>query len=386
MRIVADENIVLVEDAFSSLGDVNTMHGRSIDAEAVRDADVLLVRSVTKVNAALLGESSVRFVGSPTIGEDHIDKTYLESCGIGFANAPGSNANSVAEYVVSALMNLAEAREIDLSAKRLGIVGHGNVGKRVEMKARALGMDCVVNDPPLARQCGSTQYEDLDAVRECDIITFHVPLTKEGPDATAHLVDAAFLEGCKTGSIIFNTSRGDVIDGSALRKALASGKIEAAVLDVWENEPVVDRELLANCAIGTSHIAGYSYDGKVAGTQMIYEAVCQHIGTNPTWDVTPHLKSDQTDPIDLSSFGGSVEALRAAVRSVYDVLDDDKPMRELLTMPETDRGPHFDSLRKNYPRRREFYTATVRVGEGQSDVAHILDGLGFKMEKAGERC
>jgi erythronate-4-phosphate dehydrogenase len=181
VKIVADENIVLVAEAFGSLGDVTTMHGRSINAGAVQDADLLLVRTVTNVNADLLDGSNVRFVGSPTIGEDHVDKAYVASRGIGFASAPGSNAGSVADYVTSALVQLAEWREFDLSAKRLGIVGHGNVGKKVEVRANALGMECVLNDPPLQRVRSDVNYQDISEVLRCDIVTFHVPLTFEGP-------------------------------------------------------------------------------------------------------------------------------------------------------------------------------------------------------------
>ncbi len=383
MRIVADENIVLVEEAFGALGDVTTMHGRSMDAAAVRDADVLLVRSITQVNAGLLDGSSVRFVGSPTIGYDHVDTAYLVSRDIGFDSAPGCNANSVAEYIVGALLKLAEWRETDLSTKRLGIVGHGNVGKHVEAKAHALGMDCVLNDPPLARQGGATRYQDLDAIRQCDIITLHVPLTKDGPDATAHMVDAAFLSQCKTGSIIMNSARGNVIEGVALRDALESGAIGAAVLDVWENEPTIDTELLANCAIGTPHIAGYSYDGKVTGTRQIYEAACKHFELDATWDATPHLASDVAELIDVSGVEDTASAIRAAVCSVYDVTTDDKSLRTILNMPEADRGPHFDGLRRDYPRRREFHAATVRIGNAQMEAQRILSGLGFNVKLAG---
>ncbi len=383
MRIVADENIVLVKEAFGSLGDVKTMHGRSMDAASVRDADVLLVRSITQVNAELLDGSSVRFVGSPTIGFDHVDTQYLTARGIGFDSAPGCNANSVAEYIAGALLQLAEWRETDLTTKRLGIVGHGNVGKRVEIKARALGMECVLNDPPLARQGGTTHYEDLDVIKQCDVITLHVPLTKTGPDATAHLVDAAFLEQCKTGSIIINSARGSVIDGMALRTALESGAIGAAVLDVWENEPAIDTELLANCAIGTPHIAGYSYDGKVTGTRQIYEAACKHFGIEATWDAAPHLRSEDSEGIDVSGVDDTIEAVRTAVRAVYDVREDDKALREIRTMPTADRGPRFDALRRDYPVRREFHTATVRVGQSQSDTQAILSGLGFNLETVG---
>lgn len=380
MRIVADENIVLVEEAFASLGDVTTMHGRSIDAAAVREADLLLVRSITKVNAALLDGSSVRFVGSPTIGFDHVDKVYLESRGIGFDAAPGCNANSVANYIVSALLQLAEWRETELTSKRLGIVGHGNVGKRVEANARALGMECVLNDPPLARQGAPADYQTIDAIQQCDIITFHVPLIREGEDTTDHMVDAAFLERCKTGSIIMNSARGDVIDGIALRNALESGTIGAAVLDVWEHEPTINTELLANCAIGTPHIAGYSYDGKVTGTKQIYEAACKYFKIEPTWDSATHLRADDSTPIDVS---GSEDPLRAAVRAVYDIRTDDKPLREILTMPDGERGACFDGLRRDYPRRREFHTATVRVGPDQTDAAGVLSALGFNVVTAG---
>lgn len=377
MRIVADENIVLVKEAFGSLGDVVTMHGRSIDAAAVSDADLLLVRTVTPVNADLLDGSSVRFVGSPTIGEDHVDKAYLEAQGIGFASAPGSNANSVAEYVVSSLLQLAEWREMVVSSKCLGIVGHGNVGKRVEAKARALGMDCVLNDPPLSRLGGPVEYADAAAIQRCDIITFHVPLTNEGPDATFHMVDAAYLERCKTGMIVMNSSRGGVIDGRALRTALESGAIGAAALDVWENEPGIDTEVLANCAIGTPHIAGYSYDGKVAGTRQVYEAVCEYVEHEPSWDASAHLGPYARDPIDVTGIDDTFDCVRAAVRAVYDVRNDDKPLRKVLTMPEAERGPHFDALRRDYPKRREFHTATVQTRGNQTEARRILEALGF---------
>jgi erythronate-4-phosphate dehydrogenase len=321
----------------------------------------------------------VRFVGSPTIGEDHVDKSYLEAQGIGFASAPGSNANSVAEYVVGALLQLAGWREADISNKRLGIVGHGNVGKRVEAKAHALGMECVLNDPPLAREGAPADYRDIAEIQRCDIVTFHVPLTKEGPDKTLHLVDEAFLERCKTGMIVLNTSRGSVIDGTALRTALESGAVGAAVLDVWENEPNIDPELLANCAIGTPHIAGYSYDGKVAGTRMVYEAVCAYFDIEPTWNAAAHLAADGGEPIDVTGIEDPDEAVRTAVRTVYDIRDDDKPLRKFLTLPEVERGPHFDALRRDYPRRREFPTAVVKVGPEQAETRRILEGLGFQV-------
>ena len=282
LKIVLDENIPYGREAFETLGEVVLRPGRAISPEDVRDADMLMVRSITKVNAALLDGSKVRLVATATIGVDHLDEPYLRERGISFASAPGCNANSVGEYIAAALLVLAETRGFQLSYRKLGIIGHGNVGKRVEQKARALGMEVVLNDPPLARETGEKRYRPLEDIFDCPIITTHVPLVKSGPDATRHLLNERFFSRCKTGTIILNTSRGSVCDGNALRAALESGKIGAAALDVWEGEPNVDMQLLANCAIATPHIAGYSFDGKVSGTQQIYEAACAFLKIDPT--------------------------------------------------------------------------------------------------------
>jgi erythronate-4-phosphate dehydrogenase len=193
------------------------------------------------------------------------------------------------------------------------------------------------------------------------------------------MASTAFFERCKTGAVVINTSRGDVIDGEALRATLESGQIGAAVLDVWNNEPEIDVNLLANCAIGTPHIAGYSYDGKIAGTLQVYRAVCEHLGVEPAWDPSVYLSEDAPEPIDITGIEDKDEAVRFAVHSVYDVRTDDKPLRTILSMPPDKRGAHFDGLRKNYPRRREFHTATVNASPEQADAARALHGLGFRV-------
>ncbi len=381
MKIIVDENMPYGFEAFSTLGDVVTMPGRRIDAAAVADADILAIRSITKVNAALLEGSKVRFVGTATIGEDHVDKAYLEARGIGFSSAPGCNANSVGQYITGALLELAAAHGFRLRDQTLGIVGVGNVGSRVLAKASAMGMSCVLNDPPLERKTGDAAYRPLDEALDCDMITVHVPLTREGPDATYHLVDEAFLRRMKPGSILINSARGAVADGAAVKRALSDGHLRACVLDVWEGEPLVDLELLEQVFIGTPHIAGYSFDGKVNGTRQIHEAACAFLGVAPVWDPSPLLPAPECPEVRVDGAAGDPEdALREAVRNVYDVRSDDRAMRGLFDVSEAGRGAFFDTLRKNYPRRREFFNTRAIVTPGNPGLEAMLSGVGFQCE------
>jgi erythronate-4-phosphate dehydrogenase len=377
MKFLADENIPYVWDAFASLGEVATVSGRAITPERVHDAELLLVRSITKVNAALLDGSAVRFVATATIGEDHIDKTYLVSRGIAFSSAPGSNAGSVCQYIAAALLLLADRHGLDLSRMKLGIVGVGNVGSRVEGAARALGLTTVLNDPPLERQTGDVRYRPLDEIFDCDIVTLHVPLAKEGPDATWHLADEAFLRRLKPGAILINSSRGAVADGAAVLRALDDGHLRACVLDVWEGEPDIDIALLDRVFIGTPHIAGYSFDGKVNGTRQIYEAACRFLGTTPAWDATCLLPAPECPHVAVD--GASAKAVHDAARAVYDIMRDDAAMRQLLAAPAAGRPGLFDRLRKEYPRRREFFNTRVSVVPRNAALEAQLDVLGFSI-------
>lgn len=381
MKILADENIPYVCEAFASLGEVTTVSGRAISPELVRGAELLLVRSITKVNAALLDGSSVRFVATATIGEDHIDKAYLASHNIAFASAPGSNAGSVGQYLAAALLLLAERHALDLSRLKLGIVGVGNTGKCVDRAARALGLTTVLNDPPLARQTGDVRYRPLDEILDCDIVTLHVPLTKEGPDATRHLANDAFIRRLKRGAVLINASRGPVADGSAIARALDDGHLLACILDVWEGEPDIDVSLLERVFIGTPHIAGYSFDGKVNGTRQIYEAASRFLGVQPTWDATPLLPAPECPHVTVD--GASPNAVRDAVRAVYDITRDDAAMRQLLAAPAEERPKLFDRLRKEYPRRREFFNTRATVRPSNPAVEAALAGLGFVVQSNG---
>ncbi len=384
MKIVADENIPFVKECFSSVGEVITVHGRRITPEILKGADALLVRSITKVRKELLDGTNVKFVGTATIGFEHIDFDYLASRKIGFASAPGSNANSVAEYIISALLNLADKYKFDIAEKSIGIVGAGNVGSRVEKKAEALGMKVVLNDPPLKRKTGSTmgcltadeKYRPIDEIFDCSIVTLHTPLTFEGIDKTYHLADERFFKSLKADVIFINTSRGRVHDTLALKKAISGGKTRACVLDVWEKEPNIDVELVKMVDCGTPHIAGYSYDGKVAGMTMVYDAFCKFFSLVPRFSISDFLPAPQVERIVISE--SEKRPLSAAVNMLYDIKKDDAQLKQIIKEPVEKRGAFFDALRKNYYVRREFQNTTVYVEDEQ--LKSVFKGLGFKME------
>lgn len=376
MKIVADENIPLVKECFSSAGEVLTVHGRKITPEILKDADALLVRSITKVRRDLLEGTNVKFVGTATIGFEHVDLDYLAGENIGFASAPGSNANSVAEYVVSALLNLADKYKFDIAEKSIGIVGVGNVGSRVEKKAEALGMKVVLNDPPLKRQSGDEKYRPIEEIFDCSIVTLHVPLVSEGIDKTYHLADEKFFKSLKPGAIFINTSRGRVADTPALKKAVTAGKIKACVLDVWENEPNIDIELVSLVDFGTAHIAGYSYDGKVAGMIMIYDAFCRFFDIEPKFRIEDFLPAPQIERIIIGK--DEKNPLLSAVNMLYDIKKDDQTLRQIIKEPAEKRGAYFDTLRRNYHTRREFQNTVVSVKDKK--LEKVLVELGFKQK------
>ena len=386
MKIVADENIPFAREAFRTLGDVALISGRDATPAMLRDCDLLFCRSVTKVNRDLLEGSRVRFVATATIGFDHVDTEYLRERCIAFASAPGSNANSVGEYVVAALLVLARRGRYELEGKTLGVVGVGNVGRRVVEKAEALGLRVLQNDPPLARQTGDPRFLPLDALFDADFLTLHVPLTAEGPDKTFHLVDDAFLARMRPTSVLLNSSRGAVVDGKALGRVLRSGRLGAAVLDVWEGEPVIDLGLLDKVAIGTPHIAGYSFDGKVCATEMVYGAACQTLGVEPSWDPATVMPPPRHPRIEIACAGRSDEAvIREAVLAVYDIEADDRDFRRIPADPAQHR-PFFDKLRKLYPERREFHNTELILPGAGSALRGKLAGLGFRLAPPAPPC
>ncbi len=380
MRVVVDKNNPLVAEAFQQFGEVRALATKKITADSIHNADMVIVRSETKVTKELLRGSSVRFVGTATIGTDHVDVEYLRTHGIGFASAPGSNANSVAEYIVVALLTLAERKGFVLHGKRIGVVGVGNVGSKVVRNAEALGMTILQNDPPLSRATGNSHFVPLDDLMDADFITLHVPLTTTGIDPTYHLFDSKRIGTMKKGAILINTARGSVVDSAALRDALDRRHLDGSVLDVWEGEPAIDVELLKRIDIATSHIAGYSFDGKLAAVKMMYAAACKFFSQAPKWTPEKSLPKPRVERIVVSETGDSRdETLRKIINQCYDIECDDRSLRGISTVPGDDVRSYFARLRAEYGTRREFYNTTIELPAALASMEVMLKSLGFSV-------
>ncbi len=354
MKLVIDDKIPFIKGEAERLGETVYLPGSAISAADVRDADALIVRTRTRCDRRLLEGSSVKFIATATIGYDHIDTDYLREAGIGWTNCPGCNAGSVAQYVECALLLLAQDGKITLSKETtLGIVGVGHVGSQVALMARRLGLRLLLCDPPRHETAALAESDELkisakecsatleNICREADIVTFHTPLVRQGAHPTCHLADRNFFASLRPGAVVINSSRGEVVDTAALLEALHTGKLSAAVIDTWENEPDINRELLAKAYIATPHIAGYSADGKANGTRMALEAVARYFSINQTFDVRPpHIGADfryyDADP------GGHIPDSRLCL---YDPRRDSDALK---AAPE-----RFEQLRGDYPLRRE---------------------------------
>lgn len=380
MKTVCCSNMPFASEAFRTLGDVLAKDGRTITPADVRDADLLAIRSTTKVNAALLDGSSVRFVGSAVIGTDHLDIPYLEQRGIRWCGAAGCNAESVAEYVTAALLCLAVRHNFVLAGKTIGVIGVGNVGKLVVAKARALGLRVLQNDPPRQRAEGGGEFVALDRLlAESDIVTLHVPLTKSGPDATVRMADRGFFARLKPGCIYINAARGGVNVTDALLDALDRGIVAHTVIDCWEGEPVFRLDLLRRADLATPHIAGHSFEGKAMGTVMVYREACRFLGVKPDWSHEPLMPAPLVPRIEMAAAGLSVEqVLHRVVKQVYDIEADDRRLREGAVPDDKARAGHFDRLRKDYPMRREFRFTRVSLDKASPEVLTSVSALGFQ--------
>ncbi len=373
LNILVDENIAMAEEVFSSLGNVTLLSGSEITNKTVKNNDALIVRSVTKINKDLLENTNVKFVGSATIGVDHLDRKYLNEKNICYCNAPGSNSYSVAEYVITVLLNLAVKYDFRLKDKSIGIIGVGNIGSKVVDFAKAFGMNVLLNDPPLKILTNDKKYLPLKEVLDADILTLHVPYTKEGKHKTHHLFDIDTLKNLKEGTILINTARGSVIDNSALTEVLKTKKL-ITVLDVWENEPDINLRLLKQVEIGTPHIAGYSLDGKINGTKLIYKQLCTYLNKKPIYD----FKTPSTNPNELIlELNDTLEkTLLSIINSIYNINDD---YNSLLKMLESGNNIFYD-LRKNYNLRREFFNYVIFVNSKYKAEKEILDKFRFNVK------
>lgn len=371
IRIIADDKIPFLAGALEPFASVRYLDSRHISRAAVEDADALLIRTRTICNEALLQGSRVKFIGTATIGFDHIDTLYCEANSIHWVSAPGCNSSSVQQYIASVLASLAMKHSSSLKGKTLGIIGVGHVGRKVERLAAILGMHVLLNDPPRARNEGNKGFVSLEQLLSgSDIITLHVPLNKSGVDKTLQMINETTLGFFKPGSVLINSSRGEVVDGDALKKALSSGRISNAVLDVWEHEPVVDHDLLDKVNIATPHIAGYSIEGKRNGTVQVVQSLGAYFGL-PLTQWNPSGIPQPEDPfIVMDSKDRSLEQLvLRAILHTYDVTSDDARFR-------SDPG-NFEKLRGNYPVRREFQAFKIVLLHGSPETIKTLESIGF---------
>lgn len=376
MKIIADKAIPYAGRLFSTLGEVEQADAAELDAGMLRDADCLVVRSVTRVDRDLLDGAPVRCVASASSGTDHVDRAYLHSRKIPLFSARGCNARSVAEYVLSCLFVLSEQYRVDLEGKSAGIIGCGHVGGQLQDLLRLLGITTRVYDPFIRDENGRFSFRDLERVLRSDIISLHVPLTVSGEYPTARMVDGELLGRLKADAILINTARGAVVHEQDLIDFAGHNPDSRLVLDVWDNEPDINIELLRHAALATPHVAGYSARAKLNATRMVYEQVCAWAGAPAaaTDDIT--LPGENME-FDLSGFDRPIDAAGLAVLACYDVRTDCAAFREMETIAGDSRSDFFTSARTDYPFRREFSDLRVVLSGNDAAVHEKLSGMGF---------
>lgn len=373
IRIVADDKIPFLEGALEPFAEITYLPGKSITRESLMKADALLIRTRTKCTESLLKGTPVKYIATATIGFDHIDTGYCDKHKIKWTNAPGCNSSSVQQYITASLLKLSRDHQFNLREKTIGIVGVGNVGSKVEHVARTLGMKVLLNDPPRARKEGGKDFVLFgNILYESDIITAHVPLNIVGEDKTYHLFNSRTFKKMKKGTWFINSSRGEVADTLSLKNSISSGKLGGAIIDVWENEPDIDLELMGKTFISTPHIAGYSTDGKANGTAMVVNSLCGFFNL-PLKDWYPgDVPLPLITEISIDCKGKSDHEIMAeAVFSTYNIEEDDLRLRF--------SPADFEKQRGEYPLRREFTSYTINLKSGNKKVLLMLKELGFKV-------
>ena len=389
MIIAADRNIPFVEQACEGIGSVRLFDVRDAAERqaALAGAEALLCRSTLHVDASLLEDSAVRFVATATSGTDHMELDWLESAGIAWASAAGSNARSVAEWLAAVLLELHFRKRTDLVGADIGIVGIGHVGTQVADIARALGLRAVLNDPPREQRgetplpWGDIPFSPLEELLHCRILTLHTPLTSAPPFPTRRLIGERRLALMSDAATVINASRGEVLDAEAAGtwRRWGSG---ALALDVYHGEPGIDPSLVDVADIATPHVAGHALDGKLRGTQMVHDALCSFLEVTHEWDhrqylpAAPELQCDRTQLRDAQS---PHEELRIVVGEAVPLLVDDAALRRSMALPHEQRPDAFKTLRADYGLRREFACLRVSRRDFSTEAAHMLAALGFQV-------
>lgn len=374
MKIIVDNKIPYIKGALEAKAEVVYLPGNKTTAEVVKDADALITRTRTSCKREVLEGSKVKFIATATIGFDHIDTEYCKEAGIEWTNAPGCNAESVNQYISSALFSYSMQNRIDLKDKTIGIIGVGQVGSRIAKTCEILGMKVLLNDPPRERLEGSENFVSLKTIQEkADIITFHVPLNMAGEDATFHLVNKAFLDDVKNHPVLINSCRGEVFDTDAILNARKTNSISGLIIDCWENEPELNLELLDIVDYGTPHIAGYSKDGKANGTKMSVQALSRFFNLDiDNWEPS-NIELPENTVIEIDGDQRREYSILAeAILSTYDIENDDEALKNA---PNT-----FEQLRGDYPVRREFDTYTISGKNIKEETLKKLTQLGFSVK------
>ncbi|NQU54310.1 MAG: 4-phosphoerythronate dehydrogenase PdxB [Bacteroidetes bacterium] len=374
MKIIIDDKIPYIKGALEPFAEVVYLPGSKTTADVVKDADALITRTRTICDKEILEGSKVKFIATATIGFDHIDTEYCKSAGIEWTNAPGCNAESVNQYISSALLSFSIRKRFNLKDKTIGIVGVGQVGSRIAKTCETLGMKVILNDPPRDRAEGSANFVSLKTIqKEADIITFHVPLNLEGEDATYHLANENFLQNLKKKPLLINSCRGEVFDSEAVYNATEAHDISGVIIDCWENEPEFDLELLNLSDYGTPHIAGYSKDGKANGTKMSIQAISRFFNLGiDNWEPS-NVELPENTIIELDGEQQREYSILAEViLSTYEIKNDDEALREA---PE-----NFEQLRGDYPVRREFDTYTIKTKNVSEETIEKFKKLGFNIK------
>jgi erythronate-4-phosphate dehydrogenase len=379
LSIVCASSVAGGKEAFSTMGRVTVVPESGISPATLHGADMLITRSKVKVNDHLLEGSSLSFYGTATAGFDHVDVDALARRKIAWSQAPGSNANSVAEYVLAALSLLGLNREMSWEGKTLGIIGAGHVGSRLASVAATLGIKVLLNDPPLRAKTGNAHYRPLfDVLEKSDIVSLHVPLVDGGEHPTRGMADSVFFASLKPGVVFINASRGEVVNEPALSRAAVKGIFSAIILDVFDHEPDISIDTLKLALLATPHIAGYSLDGRLKGTEMVYRAACRQFGIEPSWNV-PAVAQPVHVKIESPMTGS--RALYETIIKAYNPADDDQRLRSLpVGMPMRN---YFQTLRQQYPERREFPHFSVSSDLMDASLENALVGIGFKIHSAG---
>jgi erythronate-4-phosphate dehydrogenase len=396
MRILADDAIPCLAEAFGGFGEVVPTRARDIDRARVRDADVLLVRTVTRVDARLLAGSRVRFVGTATSGSDHVDVEGLRRAGIEFADAAGCNAQAVAEWVLAAMVLVAARADPLLLGAPVGVIGFGAVGRRLTRLLRNIGCTVLAYDPPLHErvQAGAVAGDDpLDALARaeqfvdayellgrCRTVTFHVPLVERGPLRTWHMMDAKLLANLREDALVINTSRGGVIDDDALEVWLRDRRGRAA-LDVWEGEPMLRPSLVSRVDLASPHVAGYTLEGKIAGTALVHRALARWLGVPERFDAAAHLGPDVRLAADITGAKDELEALARVLAAACPIERDHSAVKLLAARSMGERPTAFEAMRRGYPLRRELahYDASEALASASETLRARAQAVGLRL-------